>query len=70
VVLGGGLMLADDVFDRVDARVQELLRFGQDGAAGVLARTMHADRSPLEGARAICRCEPRAMSMGADAGWA
>ncbi len=70
VVLGGGLMLADDVFDRVDARVQELLRFGQDGAAGVLARAMHADRSPLEGARAICRCEPRAMSMGADAGWA
>ena len=69
VVLGGGLMLAYDLMDRVSRRVRELLPFDRAEVASLLTRATHADLSSLEGARAICRGEPRALSMGVEIGW-
>ena len=70
LVLGGGLMQADEVLSRVRGRTAELLAFEPHVMGRLLVRAELGDRSPLEGARAICRRDPRALAMGADAGWA
>ena len=70
VVLGGGLMQATEVAQPLYRRVTELLALAPGGLDRMLVSAEHGDASALEGARAICRRDPRALAMGDGLTWA
>jgi glucokinase len=69
IVLGGGLMLAGEVVASLRRQVAQLLALEPHALDEVLVGAAFKDRSALEGARAICRRDPRAVAMGVDASW-
>jgi glucokinase len=70
IVLGGGLMMAPEVVNPLRSRVTQLLALEPGSLEDVLVLAAYEDRSALEGARAICRRDPRALAMGVEVVWA